>query len=87
MGWDSPMGWMPAIPETARWALAILAALLGLPCILWPERIIRGLRKWLLVQLRWIRSPGYRRALKAYGWLLFVTGVLLMLLLALTPRG
>ena len=40
----------------------------------------------MLLQLRWVRRPGYRRMLKAYGWLLFVTGVLLMTLLVLTRR-
>ena len=58
----------------------------GLPMILSPDQIIRRLRQWLLLQLRWVRRPGYRRMLKIYGWLLFVTGALLMLLLLLV-RG
>ena len=69
-----------------KWTLAGLGVVLGLPMILWPDRIIRRLRQWLLFQLRWVRRPGYRRMLKLYGWLLFVTGVLLMLLLVLTRR-
>ena len=72
-----------AIPDTVKWALAILGVALGLPMILAPDRIIRRLRQWLLLQLRWVRRPGYRRMLKIYGWLLFVTGALLMLLLLL----
>ena len=75
-----------AIPDTVKWALAILGALLGLPMILAPDRIIQRLRKWLLFQLRLVRRPGYRRMLKLYGWLLFVTAVLLMLMLVLMRR-
>ena len=86
MSWDSFADRLLAIPDTVKWALAIVGAVLGLPMILWPDRIIRRLRKWLLFQLRWVRRPGYRRMLKLYGWLLFVTGVLLMLLLVLTRR-
>ena len=71
-----------AIPDTLKWALAILGVALGLAMILAPDRIIRRLRQWLLLQLRWVRRPGYRRMLKAYGWLLFVTGALLIILLA-----
>ena len=54
--------------------------------ILWPDRIVRGLRQWLLFQLRLVRRPGYRRMLKIYGWLLFVSGALLMILLVLMRR-
>ena len=81
MSWDSFANSVLAIPLWAQWALAIAGVTLGLPMILAPQRIIRGLRKWLLFQLRLVRRPGYRRMLKAYGWLLFVTGFLLMLLL------
>ena len=49
--------------------------------ILWPDRIVRTLRKWLLFQLRLIRKPVYRRMLKIYGWLLFGCGALLTILL------
>jgi len=86
MSWDSFADRLLAIPDTVKWALAIVGAAIGLPMILWPDRIIRRLRKWLLFQLRLVRRPGYRRMLKLYGWLLFVTGVLLMLLLVLTRR-
>ena len=74
-----------AIPDWVKWALAIAGVALGLPAILWPELIVRGLRKWLVMQLRWVRRPGYRRFVKLYGWLLFVTGLLLALLLWLRP--
>ena len=87
MSWDSFANSLLAIPDTVKWALAILGVALGLPMILAPDRIIRRLRQWLLFQLRWVRRPGYRRALKAYGWLLFVTGALLMLLLLLMRGG
>jgi hypothetical protein len=86
MSWDSFADRLLAIPDTVKWALAIVGAVLGLPMILWPDRFIRRLRKWLLFQLRLVRRPGYRRMLKLYGWLLFVTAVLLMLLLVLTRR-
>ena len=86
MSWDSFADRLLAIPDTVKWALACLGAVIGLPMILRPDRIIRRLRQWLLFQLRWVRRPGYRRMLKLYGWLLFVTGVLLMLLLVLTRR-
>jgi hypothetical protein len=86
MSWDSFADRLLAIPDTVKWALAIVGAVLGLPMILWPDRIIRRLRQWLLFQLRLVRRPGYRRMLKLYGWLLFVTAVLLMLLLVLTRR-
>ena len=86
MTWASVSNSVLAIPDTVKWALAILGVALGLPMILAPDRIIRRLRQWLLLQLRWVRRPGYRRMLKIYGWLLFVTGALLMLLLLLV-RG
>ena len=83
MSWDSFAGSMLSIPDPLKWALALLGVGIGLFMILAPERLVRGLRKWLLFQLRLVRRPGYRRMLKVYGWLLFVTGVLLMLLLVL----
>ena len=70
-----------AIPEPGKWAIAAAGTALGLGMILGPDRITRALRKWLLFQLRLVRRPVYRRMLKIYGWLLFVTGALLMLLL------
>ena len=76
---DTLLGLSPAF----KWTLAGLGVVLGLPMVLWPERVVRGLRKWLLFQLRLIRRPGYRRMLKIYGWLLFGCGALLMILLAL----
>ena len=72
------------IPPAVKWSLAIVGAAIGLIMILAPEPIVRGLRKWLLFQLRLVRRPGDRRMLKIYGWLLFVTGASLMILLVLT---
>ena len=86
MSWQGFADWVHAIPEPAKWALAVIGTGIGLVFVLWPDRITRGLRKWLSFQLRLVRRPGYRRMLKLYGWLLFVTGVLLMLLL-LATRG
>ena len=81
MSWDSFADGILSIPPWAQWALGIAGAAIGLFMILAPQRITRGLRKWLLFQLRLVRRPGYRRMLKIYGWLLFVFGALLMLLL------
>ena len=86
MNWDSFASWVQSIPLPLQWALAIVGTGLGLGSILRTDAIIRGLRKWLWYQQRLVRRPGYRRTLKLYGWLLFVTGVALMLLLVLT-RG
>lgn len=78
--------WVLAIPDGVKWVLALIGSALGLGAILWPDRIVTRLRRWLLIQLRWVRSPRYRRFLKIYGWLLFVTGTLLALMLVLTGR-
>jgi len=87
LSWDSFSTWVQAIPLLLQWALALIGAGLGLWFILRPERVTQGLKRWLLVQLRWVRSAGYRRMLKLYGWLLFVTGVALMSLLAILQAG
>jgi len=73
-----------AIPELAKWALALIGVAVGTLFLLRTDRIIAGLRRWMLIQLRWIRRPSYRRIVKIYGWLLLVTGALLALLLILT---
>jgi hypothetical protein len=86
MTWDSFASRLLAIPDAVKWALAIVGSGIGLPMILRTEQFIRRLRQWMLFQLRLVRRPGYRRMLKLYGWLLFVTGVLLMLMLVLTRR-
>jgi hypothetical protein len=84
MRWESFANWVQSIPMPLQWALAIVGAAIGLGFILRPDSVIRTMRKWLVAQLRWLRRPSYRRALKLYGWLLFVTGALLMSLLAVT---
>ena len=83
MSWELFADNILSVPQWLKWALAIIGASIGLFMILAADSIIRGLRKWLLFQLRYVRRPGYRRMLKIYGWLLFVTGALLMLLLLL----
>ena len=87
MSWQSFASWVQSIPLPVQWALALIGTAIGLAFILSPDRIVRGLRKWLSYQQRLIRRPGYRRMLKLYGWLLFVTGVALMLLLFLSRRS
>lgn len=73
------------IPHAAYWAAGAIAVVVGLASILWPDRIIRGLRVWMIRQLRWLRSPRYRRMLKVQGWLLFVFGTLMVVLMAIRP--
>ena len=87
MSWQSFSNWIHTIPLPLQWALALLGTAIGLAFILAPDRVTRGIRRWLLVQLRWVRGPGYRRMLKLYGWLLFVTGCLLMSLLVIVQSG
>jgi len=74
-----------AIPPAAQWALALVSVLLGMLFVLRTEAVTAGVRRWLLVQLGWVRRPGYRRLLKFYGWLLLALGVLTLALL-LTRR-
>ena len=83
MSWESFARWVQSIPLPVQWALALVGVAIGLAFILRPERVTAGLRRWLLVQARWVRKPGYRRMLKLYGWLLFVTGCLLTSLLVI----
>ena len=73
-----------AIPDPVKWALALTGIALGLLFILGTDRTIAGLRRWMLIQLRWIRRPSYRRLLRIYGWLIFIAGALLALILILT---
>ena len=87
MSWDSFAHWVQSIPLPVQWALALIGVALGLAVILWPDRIIRSIRRWLVIQLRWVRSAGYRRMLRLYGWLLFVTGCLLTSLLVILQAG
>jgi hypothetical protein len=87
VSWNSFATWVQSIPLPVQWALALTGVAIGLAFILWPQRVTAALRRWLLVQLQWVRRPGYRRMLKLYGWLLFVTGCLLMSLLVIQPAG
>ena len=87
MSWNSFATAVQAIPLPLQWALALVGTAIGLGFILAPDRVTASLRRWLLAQLRWVRKPGYRRMLRLYGWLLFVTGCLLISLLAIQPGG
>ena len=82
MSWESFSRGLLSIPLPLQWALAVTGTGIGLGFILAADRVIRGLRKWLSWQQRLVRRPGYRRMLRLYGWLLFGTGIALMLLLA-----
>ena len=73
-----------SIPDPVKWVLALIGIALGLLLILRTDQVIAGLRRWMLIQLKWIRRPSYRRLQKIYGWLLFVTGILMALILILT---
>jgi len=72
-----------AIPDPVKWAVALIGVALGAMFVLRTDRVIAGLRRWLLMQMRWVRRPRYRRFVKIYGWLLLVTGALLALILIL----
>lgn len=74
------------IPAAAQLALALVAIVVGMLFILRADSVIAGIRRWLLVQLKWLRRPGYRRMLRFYGWLLLVLGVALALVLLLNRR-
>ena len=77
------MNRLALIPVAAQYAVALVAVAVGLLFLLRTDPVIAGLRRWLLVQLGWVRRPGYRRMLKIYGWLLFVLGIALTLMLLL----
>ena len=73
------------ISEAVFWAVGAISVVLGLLTLLRGERIVRCLRWWLIKQLRWVRSPRYRTYLRINGWLLFVLGTLMLLLMMLKP--
>lgn len=74
------------IPLWFYWTVAAIAVILGLLLILRTERTVRTMRRWLLRQLRWVRTPGYRRYVKLNGWALFVLGMLMLVLLSWVQR-
>ena len=61
MTWDRFASAILSIPLAWKWALAAAGVAIGLAFILRADGVIRGLRKWLLFQLRLVRRPGYRR--------------------------
>ena len=71
------------IPHWVFWSVGCVALVVGLASILFPDRIVRCLRVWLMRQMRWIRSPRYRRMLRIQGWLLFVLSTLMLVLMVL----
>ncbi|QGN54762.1 hypothetical protein [Novosphingobium sp. Gsoil 351] len=73
------------IPEAVFWTVGAVSVVIGLLLILRRERIVRCLRWWLIKQLRWVRSPRYRTYLRINGWLLFVLGTLMLVLMTLKP--
>ena len=75
---------MLAIPDPVKWAVALTGIALGLLFIVGTDWTIAGLRRWMLIQLSWIRRPSYRRLLRIYGWLILAAGALLALILILT---
>ena len=87
MSWSSFATWVQSIPLPVQWALALTGVAIGLAFILWPQRVTAALRRWLLVQLRWVRRPGYRHMLKLYGWRPSVTGCWPTSLLVIQPAG
>ncbi len=75
------------IPLAVFWTVGAISVTAGLITILSTDRIVRCLRVWLIRQMRWVRSPRYRRYLKINGWLLFVLGMLLIVLMTLFYGG
>ena len=70
------------IPSAVFWSVGAVSIVLGLLSLLRADRIVRCLRVWLIRQLRWVRTPGYRTYLKVNGWLLFGLGSALLALMA-----
>ena len=71
------------IPIAIFWVVGIISVVLGLASILFPDRMVRGMPAMMLKQLRWLRSARYRQWLKINGWLLFVLGILVLILLTI----
>ncbi|MDJ0642945.1 MAG: hypothetical protein QNJ15_09015 [Erythrobacter sp.] len=71
------------IPILVYWVVGAIAVILGITSILFPDRMVRGMRALALRQLKWLRSPRYRQWLKVNGWLLLVLGVLTLVLLTI----
>lgn len=74
------------IPYAVFWVVGIISIAIGLWSIVQPDRVVRALRSLLIRQLRWVRSARYRLYLKVNGWLLFVLGVLVLVLMTLLSR-
>ena len=70
------------IPLWLFWAVGAVSVVIGAATLLAVDRLIRCLRWWMIRQLRWLRSPRYRRMLRLQGWLLLVLGTLMIVLLS-----
>ena len=66
--------------------IALFGLVIGALLALFTERYVNCLRRWMHVQQRMIRKPGYLRMHRVLGWLLLVTSLLLLLMLAIQPR-
>ena len=71
------------LPAELFWAVGGISVVAGLASILMPDRIVRCLRAWLIRQMRWVRGVRYRQYLRLQGWLLFVLGTLMLMLMAI----
>ena len=67
--------------QSLAWPIAVIGTVLGLLLVLFAERYVRCLRRWMHIQQRMIRRPAYLRMHKVIGWALFVFGVALLALL------
>ena len=63
--------------------IAIFGLIMGALLAAFTERYVRCLRRWMHMQQRMIRKPGYLKMHRMIGWLLMVTSLLLILLTAL----
>lgn len=71
------------ILHSIAWPAGAAGLVLGLLLVLFAERYVRCLRRWMHMQQRMIRRPAYLRMHRVIGWVLLVSGVALLALLAL----
>ncbi len=70
------------IPLWLFWTVGWISFVFGAVILLAGDGFVRGMRRWLLWQLKRLRRPLYRRFLRIYGWLLLVLGTLMIVLLS-----
>ncbi|TNE52007.1 MAG: hypothetical protein EP341_07015 [Sphingomonadales bacterium] len=74
----------PQLIDAIALPAAGIGLALGVLLVLFAERYVACLRRWMHIQQRMIRRPGYLRMHRVIGWALSVTSLLLLALLALS---